>query len=128
MATSTIPNGPRGINDQIESGSGATENLVCYGFVGNSGKTLWIYLRPVKLLIKPSSVSVSALTLTGRIIGGGYIGGAGSYNVYSNSSSVGAWVSGRDILVQAVKKSGTWANNGTTFFGNASTFTYAYTY
>ena len=125
MAVSTVKSGPNGLDNDLYAPGTYTENLPCFGYITNSAHDLTIYARPYKLLNRVSSVSVSAMKITARILGGGYVGGASNYDAFSNASSISSWASGKDIVIVLTKKSnGTWGNNNAYFVGSIPDFTY----
>lgn len=121
MATTTIINGPNGVNGYVDYPHTESRSLICYGWITSSATELHIYTKPMKSLIGITNITVTALNINVHFTNATSLSG----DVFSQSSNVSANVQGKEIHIALTKKSGeTWGSNNTHFTGSISTLTY----
>lgn len=114
MSSSTLKNPNSDIYQEKGTLSG---EYVCYGIITSSATRLDITVFPGKLPNHISRATITALTLSGRLSTGGYVGGASGYNAFSQSSTRNVAREGSTLRIMLNKSSGTWGTNNVGFAG-----------
>lgn len=123
MSSSTLNNPNSGVYQEKGTLSG---EYVCYGIITTSATVLDITVFPSKLPNHISGATLTALTVSGRLSTGGYVGGSSGYNAFSQSSTTFVAREGSTLRIHLIKSSGTWGTNNVGFTGTVN-FTMAIT-
>lgn len=103
------------INKMLQTSSSLSVTGGAFGHITAAGASAQIYIPIGKSLANYSSVTCTALTLSMRLVEGGYLGGSGSYNALSE---VQACAIRQNCIYVVLTSATTWGTNNTPIVGS----------